>query len=98
MHLRCHHIIDHVAALQDVRSTQLCMVVLPNQLVDPVLSLSNVLQKAMHVRFHHHVAASLQDVRSTQLSMVLRPNQLVDPVLSLSNVWGQFWQMFQMQK
>ena len=38
------------AALQDVKSTQLCMIVQPNQLVDPVLSLSNVLQKAMHVR------------------------------------------------
>ena len=50
------------------RALNSAWVVQPNQLVDPVLSLSNVLQKAMHVRCHHHVAA-LQDVKGTQLCM-----------------------------
>ena len=59
---------------------------LPCQLVDPVLSLSNALQKAMHVRVYHHFGSSssrCQNVKSTQSCNTAR--QLVDPVLSLSN-------------
>ena len=49
---------------------------LPCQLVDPVLSLSNSLQKAMHVRVYHHFGSSssrCQDVKSTQSCNTAKP-------------------------